>query len=210
MNNIQVSIIVPCYKVEKYLDRCILSLVNQTFNGFEIILVDDGSPDQVPKICDIWAEKDNRIKVIHKKNAGLGFARNSGLEIATGEYIAFVDSDDFLELDIIEKIYNQCTLNDLDVCYYDFCRFYPDGHRKPSFEPKSELLFYTPEQINTLRLIMVGSTPDKELPHFGMSVWRALYKRSLFVDNNITFPSERIAASEDLLFHLDFLKLFCE
>jgi len=97
-----VSIIVPIYKVEEYLDRCILSIVNQTYQNLEIILVDDGSPDNCPQMCDAWAEEDTRIKVIHKTNGGLSDARNAGLEIATGEYICFVDSDDIIRDDYVE------------------------------------------------------------------------------------------------------------
>lgn len=94
-----VSIIVPVYKVEKYLDRCVESIVNQTYRDIEIILVDDGSPDNCPSMCDAWAEKDSRIKVIHKKNGGLSEARNVGIKAATGEYLLFVDSDDMLDRD---------------------------------------------------------------------------------------------------------------
>ena len=93
-----VSVIVPIYNVEKYLDRCLKSIINQTLKNIEIILVDDESPDLCPQKCDEAAKYDNRIKVIHKKNGGLGFARNSGLEIATGKYVYFVDSDDYLRL----------------------------------------------------------------------------------------------------------------
>lgn len=85
-----ISVIIPVYKVEKYLDKCIQSVINQTYSNLEIILVDDGSPDNCPQLCDDWANKDERIKVIHKKNGGLSDARNAGLDIATGEYIAFV------------------------------------------------------------------------------------------------------------------------
>ena len=90
----KVSIIVPVYNVEKYLDKCIESIVNQTYRNIEIILVDDGSPDKCPEICNEWAKKDDRIKVIHKENGGLSSARNAALEIAQGDYITFVDSDD--------------------------------------------------------------------------------------------------------------------
>lgn len=96
----KVSIILPIYNVEKYLDRCMESLLNQTLEDIEIIMVDDGSPDNCPQMCDEYAKKDNRVKVVHKKNAGLGFARNSGLDVAKGEYIAFVDSDDYVGLNI--------------------------------------------------------------------------------------------------------------
>ena len=99
-----VSVIVPVYKVEEYLDRCIDSIVHQTYESLEIILVDDGSPDRCPEICDAWAERDNRIKVIHKCNGGVSSARNSGLEIARGEYISFVDSDDYLDHDMIATL----------------------------------------------------------------------------------------------------------
>lgn len=93
----KVSIVVPIYNVESYLERCIQALLNQTLKDIEIILIDDGSPDHCPQICNEYAQKDSRIKVIHKKNAGLGYARNSGLEIARGKYLAFVDSDDYVE-----------------------------------------------------------------------------------------------------------------
>ena len=94
-NNELISIIVPIYNVQKYLDRCMKTLLNQTYRNIEIILVDDESPDECPKMCEEYAKIDQRVKVIHKKNGGLGFARNSGLEIAQGKYIIFVDSDDY-------------------------------------------------------------------------------------------------------------------
>ena len=91
-----ISIIVPVYKVEKYLDKCVESIVEQTYKNLEIILVDDGSPDNCPAMCDEWAQKDSRIKVIHKENGGLSSARNAGLDACTGEYIYFLDSDDYI------------------------------------------------------------------------------------------------------------------
>ena len=96
MKNELITIIVPVYKVEKYLDRCVQSIVDQTYTNLEIILVDDGSPDNCPKMCDEWAKKDKRIKVIHKQNGGLSDARNAGLEKAKGKYVGFVDSDDYV------------------------------------------------------------------------------------------------------------------
>lgn len=103
-NLLKVSVIIPVYKVEKYLDKCVESVVNQSYKNLEIILVDDGSPDNCPQMCDEWAKKDNRIKVIHKENGGVSSARNKGLEIAKGEYIQFVDSDDYLETTYTEKL----------------------------------------------------------------------------------------------------------
>ena len=100
-----ISVIVPVYNVEKYLNKCVDSIVNQTYKNLEIILVDDGSPDNCPKICDEYAKKDNRIKVIHKENGGLSDARNKGIEVATGKYIGFVDSDDWIDLNMYEELY---------------------------------------------------------------------------------------------------------
>ena len=91
-----VTVVIPVYNVEAYLDRCVQSVVNQTYKNLEIILIDDGSPDNCPAMCDAWAQKDKRIKVVHKENAGLGYARNTGIEHATGEYICFFDSDDYV------------------------------------------------------------------------------------------------------------------
>ena len=104
MDDLKVSVIVPVYKVERYLDRCVESLVSQTYGNIEIILVDDGSPDQCPKMCDAWGQKDNRIKVIHKKNGGLGDARNAGLDVAAGDLIGFIDSDDWCESTMFERM----------------------------------------------------------------------------------------------------------
>ena len=107
MNRPKISLIVPCYNVERYLDTCVKSLVEQTLEDIEIILVNDLSPDRVPEMCDKWASNDRRVKVIHKKtNEGLGYARNSGLDIATGEYVAFIDSDDYVDTKMYEMLYN--------------------------------------------------------------------------------------------------------
>lgn len=104
-NNDLLSVIIPIYKVQPYLDRCVQSVVDQTYTNLEIILVDDGSPDRCPAMCDVWAEKDCRVKVVHKINGGLSDARNAGMSIATGEYIAFVDSDDWLAPEMFERLH---------------------------------------------------------------------------------------------------------
>ncbi|MFI3227805.1 MAG: glycosyltransferase family 2 protein [Clostridia bacterium] len=117
MNDI-ISVIVPVYKVEQYLEKCINSIINQTYINLEILLIDDGSPDKSPKICDEYASKDNRIKVIHKKNGGLSDARNKGLDIARGSYIVFVDSDDFIHHKMIQVLYDsiQKDKSDIAIC----------------------------------------------------------------------------------------------
>lgn len=114
-----ISVIVPVYKVEKYMDRCVKSIVGQTYTNLEIILVDDGSPDICPKMCDEWAKMDSRIKVFHKENGGVSSARNKAIDVATGEYILFVDSDDYLELNYVEELINASGENiDLVCCGY--------------------------------------------------------------------------------------------
>ena len=105
-NTSLVSIVVPVYKVEKYLDECVESLVSQTWSNIEIILIDDGSPDNCSAMCDAWAEKDSRIKVIHKENGGVSAARNAGIEEASGEWIVFVDSDDVVAIDMVQSLLN--------------------------------------------------------------------------------------------------------
>ena len=110
-----ITIIIPVYKVEDYLDKCVESVVNQTYKNLEIILVDDGSPDNCPKMCDDWAKKDKRIKVIHKENGGLSDARNKGIDIAKGEFITFIDSDDYVENNYVEFLYNLVRENHAEI-----------------------------------------------------------------------------------------------
>ena len=120
MENDLISVIVPIYNVEKYLSQCIDSIINQTYKNIEIILVDDGSPDSCDEICDEYAKKDDRIKVIHKENGGLSDARNHGIDLATGKYIAFVDSDDYINEQYLEKLYNAIIDNNTQVSQCNF------------------------------------------------------------------------------------------
>lgn len=119
-----VSVIVPVYKVEKYLDECVESIVNQTYRNLEIILIDDGSPDGSPQLCDNWAHKDPRVMVIHKPNGGLSDARNAGLEIAKGEYVMFVDSDDFIDKNTISDLLTNITDTDSDIACGGIYKYY--------------------------------------------------------------------------------------
>lgn len=109
-----ISVIVPIYKVQDYLDECIESIISQTYSNIEVILVDDGSPDRCPQMCDEWAKRDSRIRVVHKKNGGLSSARNAGLDVAKGEYISFVDSDDFICKDALQNLYDRVN-NDKSI-----------------------------------------------------------------------------------------------
>lgn len=201
----KVSIIIPCYGVEKYLDRCMDSILKQTLNDIEIILVDDGSPDRVPEMCDNYASRDPRIRVIHKPNAGLGYARNSGLEIATGEFVAFVDSDDYIDIGMYEALYAKAKDADCDAVY---CGFHLEGAPGVWYRSNevSENQIWHDDEVNQFMLDMVAShrSVAKERLYY-MSVWHSIYKRAIIENYNIRFLSERDVASEDIPFQVDFL-----
>lgn len=202
----KVSIIVPIYNVESYLDRCIQSLLNQTLKEIEIILVDDGSPDNCPAMCDEYAKQDNRIKVIHKKNAGLGYARNSGLEMATGEYVAFVDSDDFVDINMYHALYERAKRDNLDTCYCGFVRHYATGKNENKTEVRTYTRFTGRKGVDSFLLDMVGPEPSYHSDvKYMMCVWKAIYSKMLIDKYNIRFCSERQFVSEDIIFHLDYL-----
>lgn len=201
----KVSIIVPIYNVEKYLDRCIRSLLNQTLKDIEIILVDDGSPDNCPKICNDYAQKDSRIKVIHKTNAGLGLARNSGLDIAIGEYVAFVDSDDFVDIKMYENLYNIAVNGNADTVFSNF--YIVDQYNKiKKVQQQKKIQSYKNNDIKQIMLLnMIASDVSiKEERQIDMSVWRAIYSKQIIDKYHIRFESERDFISEDILFHIDY------
>lgn len=166
-----VSVIVPIYKVEEYLDRCLESIVNQTYRNIEIILVDDGSPDACPQKCDSWAEKDSRIKVIHKANAGLGFARNSGLDLATGDYITFVDSDDYISLDAIKVMLTRIENDQSDIVIAQNVKVYCDGTQDSSAYP------WITDRVITNRTAFEMMGTSRALPVYA---WGKLYRREIF------------------------------
>ena len=127
MEQEKISVIVPVYKVEAFLNRCVQSIVNQSYKNLEIILVDDGSPDNCPTMCDAWAKKDSRIKVIHKKNGGLSDARNTGMAIATGELMGFVDSDDWIALDMYQHLHDRMAADNSDIAACGVEMVWEDG-----------------------------------------------------------------------------------
>lgn len=201
----KISVIVPIYNVEKYLDRCMQSLLNQTLKDIEIIMVDDGSPDNCPKMCDEYARRDSRIKVIHKNNEGLGYARNSGLDIATGEYIAFVDSDDFVDKTIYQELYNCALTNCSDIVYCSYY-LYDENKIKKIKYPRKIIRINGYKQCNDfLENLISADYFNKNDIHISCSVWKAIYKRNIIESNHIRFCSERTFISEDIIFHIDFL-----
>ena len=136
------TVIVPCYNVQDYLDRCLASIITQIYNNLEIILIEDGSTDQTGMLCDVWQAKDSRIRVIHKQNGGLDFARKTGIENATAEYIAFVDADDWIDENMCAKMMSAMIDTNSDIARCEFCFVYPDGeivqrniaHKTDNFE----------------------------------------------------------------------------
>lgn len=207
----KVSIIVPVYNVEKYIERCVNSLTAQSLEDIEIILVDDSSKDSSLKICRRMAAQDNRIKVIHKVNEGAGLARNAALEIAGGEYIGFVDSDDFVEKDMFKALYEKALEYDSDlvmsgVLFVDGNMFSEKGEciRKVYFD--SDTHFDNEESLKKLKMGIVGSLPeDEDDSRYGMSIWKNLFRHDIIKKNNITFRSEREMLSEDALFMIDYI-----
>lgn len=169
-----ISVIVPVYKVEKYLDRCIESIVNQTHSNMEIILVDDGSPDNCPAMCDAWAKKDSRIKVIHQVNSGSGAARNAALDEVRGDLISFVDSDDYIALEMYEHLLELMS-GDIDIVE---CAYIHTWEDKAIFD----------KSINDVQIYSVEDAMEEHiLDHFFRQViWNKLYRRSVIGD--IRFP----------------------
>lgn len=195
--NIVVSIIVAVYNVERYLSKCIQSLITQTYRNLEIILVDDGSSDKSTIICDEWKQNDSRIIVHHQSNAGVSAARNKGISIATGDYIVFVDSDDWLEKVYVQKLVNICHEGNLALTGYEID--YERTSRSYFIEKK-----YCKENISYLNKDEVVS-----LFRAGLfsPVWNKLYKRKLLIDRKIKFR-EDMNLGEDIVFNLDYFQEF--
>lgn len=192
------SIIVPVYKVEEYLDRCIQSIVAQTLVDFELILVDDGSPDNCPKICDEWAKQDARIKVIHKTNEGVSVARNTGLEASSGNYIIFVDADDWIDKDLLSTLNNDIQKNSGDLISYKMILVDEKDNKVFSASDNPIGFFDLTQQSKTdylYKFINNGS---------GWGVWKFCFKREIILTNNIIF-NKKYKIGEDFLFVVESL-----
>lgn len=196
----KVSIIVPIYNVEKYLDKCINSLLNQSLKEIEIILVDDGSPDNSGKIAEKYAIKDNRISVVHQQNMGLGPARNTGVDLATGEYIAFVDSDDWVDVDMYSHLYKEAIKTNADIVVGGHCEMMNDITKSKKVHPLSGFVYKNKEEILKVRKNFFGQYYNDEIgSSFPKSAWRSIYRHQIIKDNNLRF--EKIL-SEDTIFNL--------
>lgn len=188
-----ISVIVPIYKVERYLRECLDTICGQTYKNLEIILVDDGSPDNCGKICDEYSQKDTRIKVIHKKNAGVAEARNSGLDAANGRYISFIDPDDLVKPTMLEQLYSLMKEYDAQVSMCGFC-YYEDGKQKDVFQEDREKLVISGIDAQ----YRYFENYQKSLMY--SVVWNKLFDRNLFL--GLRYPKGKIHEDEYLNFQL--------
>lgn len=187
----KVSIILPIYGVEKYLRQCVDSILSQTLKDIEIILVDDGGKDNCPSICDEYAKKDNRVVVIHKKNTGYGHSINVGIDKATSDYIGIIDSDDWIEPDMFEVLYQQAIETDADFVKSDFFKYsgLKNTNKKANIIPND-----------------ISDKPIKPLDYpsvmnMGPSMWTAIYKKEFLTQNNIRLLETPGASYQDTGFH---------
>ena len=195
-NNDLISVVVPCYNVEKYLEKCVQSIVCQTYTNLEIILVDDGSKDSTPELCDKLALTDSRIKVVHKTNCGVSEARNTGIDVASGKYITFFDSDDWIEFDTIKIAYEKIIANSLDLIVWGYTADFVDDK----------------ENILKSNICAVKGVCEKNKAtvltqnySLGLSgyVWNKIYSLDIIRNNKILFKSD-ISLYEDLLFNAQY------
>lgn len=190
-----ISIIIPVYRAETFFDDCVSSILAQSFGDFELILVDDGSPDRCPELCDKWAATDERIKVIHKQNGGVSSARNLGLDIASGEYICFVDSDDTLPVNGLQILMTSIEQSNVDVVFGTFQFQYGD-----KLLPHASRL---PEGKYLFKDVLKDFIDDGTLSGFLLgSACAALYKRNVIIANHLRFK-EGLKNNEDGLFNFE-------
>lgn len=188
-----VSVIIPVYKVEKFVDQCIESVVKQTYDNLEIILVDDGSPDRCPEMCDQWVKRDDRIRVIHKDNDGVSVARNAGMAASSGEYIYFIDSDDYIDSDLIEYVVKESVKNSSEMVFFKY-RFVDECGKEISSATENYPDSGVYSSNDVLRFIWAGIIPNYP--------WGYCFKRELILHNQIEFPPYRIMGEDLAMMHL--------
>ncbi|PEQ95221.1 hypothetical protein CN481_05040 [Bacillus sp. AFS006103] len=200
------SVILPVYNVEKYLERCVKSVLNQSFKDIEIILVDDGSTDGSGNLCDKLASKHSQVQAVHKENGGLASARNFGINYAAGKYVCFIDSDDWVELDMFETLRREINDKDFDIIKFGF-------QKRSNSEIISKKVPFIEEGIYSRNQIINELLPEaigrKRLfdysVDFILSAWASLYRLEFIKKNNIFFVSEREILNEDFLFNINAL-----
>ena len=216
MSQPKVSVIIPAFNLEGYIDKCLESVCSQTIDkeDMEIIIVDDGSTDKTPQILDSWAEKDERIKVLHKKNEGVSAARNDGIKIAKGEFIFFFDGDDFMEKETCSKLYNTAKEKDVDSVVYGYYRF-EDGQVIETCHPLFDKEIYENDEIiEKMVPQFIGLSYDNindwlkgdknALYVENPALWRIMVKRQIIVDYDLKFDT-RLKVGEDTVFISEYL-----
>ena len=207
MRKPKVSVIIPVYNAEKYLKRCLDSVMNQTFKDIEIVLVDDGSKDGSGRLCDEIKATDDRITVIHQQNSGTGVARNHGLEAARGEYASFVDSDDYIELDMYEKLNNFIKDKQDETCIFGLHKV-KDGKITSTKTNALSGTYKDQDALKTIFLNVLGTEPDcyDDFRILWQSPCLSLYSMEIIKKHNVAFPSkgEFVKLNEDLLFNIDY------
>lgn len=198
--NPKVSVVVPMFCVEQYIEKCVESLLTQTLEDIEVILVDDGSPDKSGQIAERYASKDTRIKVIHQSNSGLGSARNAGIRIASGDYIGFVDSDDWVNPQMFEKLYDTATQNNADIVVSGHCDVANGKVVKIKKHPLAGQTISSYEEIMQIRKNLYGhGVNDSCVEAFPMSVCISVYRRKFLLNNKLFFEN---VLSEDTIFNI--------
>lgn len=190
MNQPLLSVIIPCYNVEKYLDKCISSIVKQVYSNLEILLVDDGSSDQTGRLCDTWQAKDDRIRVIHQQNQGASNSRKNGVDNATADYIAFVDSDDWIDPNMYFDLMTTLLTTKSDIAHCDFRIVYEDGHTENRVRERCP----TVQTMDRIEGVIMVLEDHKWRTHLGCKI----YKKTLF--EQVEFPKGRVYG-EDMIIH---------
>ena len=198
MTGKRISIVIPVYNVEGYLHSCVDSVLGQSYRNFELILVNDGSRDGSPAICDEYAKADSRVVVIHKENEGPSRTRNRGIEEAKGDYLMFVDSDDLLVAGTLEKMMNAMEQSNADLCICGYERFRDDWSLPSSLTTEPLQVFKDRKE-----LAAVYNQPKTNM--FGVSIWAKLYRLDIIRQNNIRFDTD-ISYEEDCVFNLDYFR----
>lgn len=195
----KISVIIPVYKVEPFLDRCVDSVLKQAYPNLEVILVDDGSPDRCGAMCDAWAQKYPSIHVIHKENGGLSSARNAGIEEASGEFLVFIDSDDYISPDMIAKLHHALVTNDADMSICNICYVDENGKSLEKFNSYSPIM----DELLTGQEAILKECDSYHKGWYYIFTWNKLYKKSLFCD--IRFPAGKLS-EDDFTTHKVYLK----
>ncbi|MFS0822737.1 glycosyltransferase [Bacillus sp. 1P02SD] len=204
----KISIIVPIYNMERYLERCLNSLLSQTFTDFDVIAVDDGSTDRSLEILKNYAKKDNRISVVSKPNGGVSSARNKGISIANGQYIGFVDPDDWVDRDMYESMYSVASKENIDIVMCSYMREFGNHSKQKVYNVPEKVLYFGEEVKENITRRLVGPLQEEianpELLDAWGTVWSKLYKSEIIKENNICFQDlKEIGSNEDTLFNIE-------